>query len=353
MTLPSGMVGRVSDPRPIPGGGQMLLMYPAADRANYASLPNSFWIRYSPSDNCLIPWQNGSRMSSGSSQLPDALQVPRGSSCTVTTYDQSTAAAQSGMAGTLTTIQQANLAVRSVSAATISRGSDNCTTSRQDFAQLPTTFARDAQTKFDFPTSYNFTGPVKVYRDINDPARLSHISIGKESGAGQVWNFHAPDNARVNAAISIENRNSSGPVSAERGTHIVLIPRNQMPQYTSEGNFLLMTLATGEVARFDKTTQEFVSGPFRKVGNSYEYTGTGISIEMKNVAMMSSRDPRVSDATVTIRKGNRTCTKPAERFWSRKPDGGTTFNFENDAAALLRLRQACGLHFGRLSGNGR
>ncbi len=166
------------------------------------------------------------------------------------------------------------------------------------------------------------------------------FKIRPDSSELPVWEFSFRDGARQDMGFSMESKTTN--------FEAMVFPRKTVPTIQSEGDNLVVTLATGEKVTYNAKTAKVISGVLSD-RKGLSYTGTGVMVKVLNTGLNKKKDAALNrpnkyknGKTVEITKlGSKTCYANVKDLWTSKSGEPDHFKFASDEAFNGWLKKKC------------
>lgn len=163
--------------------------------------------------------------------------------------------------------------------------------------------------------------------------------------------FMSDDNSRRDTYLWVTDYNGSGRTSDFFESVFVFLPRLTPPQVSENGEYLNVTLPTGEEIRFIEKYVTLDSpllieepldlNPDRNLRQhiSLKYSGEGIIIRSDS----KGSDPRLAKTVEVIKGDLKPCKLPGSLFWTQ--ENFPKFKFIHDQEVFDLIEKECGIEF--------
>lgn len=198
-----------------------------------------------------------------------------------------------------------------------------------------------------------------TYEGASSPSRFkitnsgpnSIVSKNKDPNRNRQFSFEAPGFATQDMMLKLTDSPSSRDKELQE-SYFMFFPRTALPALSSDGNYRVMTLPTGETVTFDvqgkivdgplKENQPLTAGSTAKVS----YSGKGMTLRVDAVGS----DPRMgSQSMAVISYGNQDCHVPKKDLWpDQRESSALHFKFASDKSFKEFLQVKCKNKFSSL-----
>lgn len=163
------------------------------------------------------------------------------------------------------------------------------------------------------------------------------------------WEFHHENRAKQDIGVTVMDGYyfGRGKTSA---SELMFFPRKQVQQYTKKDGAIEVTLANGELLRFNSATGKIDSGVLTETkmvrGKTplFAYKGAGVMIQMSGMEGDGLSHTETAKNAVITKKGFKPCVVPASELWPQRKTGkANNFRFATDEGLDKWLKQSnCG-----------